>query len=73
MDDYNTYRIATCVQCGRSFKDDCGWDFCSGSCENQFEHEQKECAICGYKQEHRDFPDGEHCEDCLDEILEDEH
>lgn len=42
MFDYNTTRVVTCENCGRSFKDDCGDSFCSASCEREWERKNNE-------------------------------
>lgn len=38
----NLWGMVTCPQCGKRFMSDCGPDFCSSSCENQYEREHSE-------------------------------
>lgn len=33
--------IVRCAQCGKRFRDDCGDNFCSSSCETQWYEENK--------------------------------
>jgi hypothetical protein len=70
MTDWNTTRRVECVVCGSRFNDDCGDVFCSSSCEEKHEKYHQECERCGLEQGDDTFPDGKHCENCLDEMEE---
>jgi hypothetical protein len=62
----NLWGRVTCSGCGKSFMTDCGWDFCSSSCEDEYDRYHTECGKCGKEQEEDTFIDGI-CEGCLEE------
>lgn len=66
MEDYNTYRMNNCAYCGKRFKDDCGDEFCSSSCSNQYDREHTRCDDCGDEFNEDDLENGV-CENCWDE------
>jgi hypothetical protein len=41
------YSMETCTHCGKRFMSDSGDDFCSSSCEREYEREHVECERCG--------------------------
>lgn len=70
MSEPHLWAYVDCVFCGKSFRTDCGEAFCSSSCEDAAEEYEKECERCGYQQCEYTFPDGKHCENCIDEMEE---
>lgn len=67
MDDYNTFRYTICAVCGNRFKDDCGDVFCSGSCENEWEHAHEPCTQCGEEVGEDNLNHDRICENCEEE------
>lgn len=68
----NLWGSVSCPQCGKRFLSDCGVDFCSSSCETEYEKENCECEQCDDKYHEDDLIKGV-CENCLDEMEEEKH
>lgn len=64
--DYNTHRMEICINCNKRFIDDCGSDFCSSSCENEFERVHAECEQCGDIVGEENLTHGI-CDNCIEE------
>lgn len=43
----NLWGYVTCPQCSTRFLSDCGVDFCSSSCESEYDRDHAECECCG--------------------------
>lgn len=63
------YRPTTCMQCDRTFMDDCGDSFCSDSCEREYENEHAACEDCGEEVGDENLMGGI-CSDCWKEHSE---
>jgi hypothetical protein len=67
--------METCGNCGKRFMSDSGDEFCSSSCEKEYENEHAECNHCreAVGKDHLDHRGlCENCADELDEELYDE-
>jgi hypothetical protein len=62
------YSMETCEQCGKRFMSDSGDQFCSNSCERQFESDHAECKHCREQvgESHLSFRGL--CESCEEEL-----
>jgi hypothetical protein len=58
------YSMETCIQCDKRFMSDSGDDFCSASCEREYDYEHAECESCGKEVGKDNLDQNGYCETC---------
>ena len=66
--DYNTHGFVTCPNCGKNFMSDCGVDYCSSSCETEWEYNHEPCSRCGFEVGEDSLNSDRVCEECEVEL-----